>query len=191
MDTNQEKEHIENKVEVRPELIEQAREWRIAQNLACNAGVPRLEYTCSPEGLDGLLAEFAESREPAAQPAFKCKARSANMGANDPQECDWPMCECDPYADKVIAALQESGYGAAQGEWIAVGTIHEELAEMCGVVCYFCGNPEPWNLEPWGSTEWHHIGKLNPSTTAKCSASWIRERMRKYELPPPPAKEGQ
>jgi len=40
---------------------------------------------------------------------FKCKARSANMGANDPQDCDWPVCGCDPYADKVIEALSESG----------------------------------------------------------------------------------
>jgi hypothetical protein len=38
-----------------------------------------------------------------------CKARTANMGGNDSQECDWPVCGCDPYADKVIAALQESG----------------------------------------------------------------------------------
>lgn len=38
-----------------------------------------------------------------------CKARSANMGANDPQDCNWPMCGCDAYADKVIEALQESG----------------------------------------------------------------------------------
>jgi hypothetical protein len=29
------------------------------------------------------------------------------MGANDPQDCDWPVCGCDPYADKVIAALDE------------------------------------------------------------------------------------
>jgi hypothetical protein len=41
---------------------------------------------------------------------FKCKARSANMGANDPQECNWPLCGCDPYADKVVAALQEHGW---------------------------------------------------------------------------------
>jgi hypothetical protein len=39
--------------------------------------------------------------------SFKCQARAGNMGANDPQECNWPMCGCDPYADKVIAALQE------------------------------------------------------------------------------------
>jgi len=41
------------------------------------------------------------------QPSFKCQARQGQ--ADPPQDCDWPMCGCDPYADKVIAALQESG----------------------------------------------------------------------------------
>jgi len=44
-----------------------------------------------------------------ATPTWNCKARATNMGANDPQDCNWPMCGCDPYADKVIEALQESG----------------------------------------------------------------------------------
>jgi hypothetical protein len=42
---------------------------------------------------------------------FKCKARAANMGANDPQDCDWPVCGCDEHADKVIETLIESGWG--------------------------------------------------------------------------------
>lgn len=42
-----------------------------------------------------------------AQEKFKCKARQSSVP--DPQDCDWPVCGCDPYADKVIAALQESG----------------------------------------------------------------------------------
>lgn len=40
----------------------------------------------------------------------ECAARNQNTaGGNDPAECDWPVCGCDPYADRVIAALQESG----------------------------------------------------------------------------------
>lgn len=42
---------------------------------------------------------------------WKCAAKSGNTGANDPQDCDWPVCGCDPQADKVIAALQEMGFG--------------------------------------------------------------------------------
>lgn len=42
--------------------------------------------------------------------AISCAARrQGSAGGNDPAECDWPVCGCDPYADKVIAALQESG----------------------------------------------------------------------------------
>jgi hypothetical protein len=41
--------------------------------------------------------------------AFTCKAR---QGATDPpQDCDWPNCGCDPYADKVLAALEEQAPG--------------------------------------------------------------------------------
>jgi hypothetical protein len=39
---------------------------------------------------------------------WQCKARIAS-GANDPQDCNWPLCGCDPYADKVIGALNVSG----------------------------------------------------------------------------------
>lgn len=42
----------------------------------------------------------------AADAPWKCKAQRT---ADPPQDCDWPVCGCDPYADKVIAALQESG----------------------------------------------------------------------------------
>lgn len=40
---------------------------------------------------------------------FKCKADRSGAGGNTPQDCDWPCCGCDPYADKVIAVLQERG----------------------------------------------------------------------------------
>jgi hypothetical protein len=53
-------------------------------------------------------------------PTFRCKARSANMGANDPQDCNWPVCGCDPYADKVIETLSESG--------LFIGAIKERVA---------------------------------------------------------------
>lgn len=37
---------------------------------------------------------------------FKCKARF-NTSA-EPQDCDWPTCGCDHYANKVIEALPRS-----------------------------------------------------------------------------------
>ena len=63
--------------------------------------------------LEQVIADWLTRQSPAERSgdgqAWKCKARTANMGANDPQDCDWPVCGCDPYADKVIEALQESG----------------------------------------------------------------------------------
>lgn len=39
-----------------------------------------------------------------------CRARKqGTAGGNDPAECDWPACGCDLHANKVIAALMESG----------------------------------------------------------------------------------
>ncbi|EHK77735.1 hypothetical protein SM0020_12445 [Sinorhizobium meliloti CCNWSX0020] len=44
---------------------------------------------------------------PAAQISFECSARKQSLP--EPADCDWPFCGCDPYADKVIAAIEESG----------------------------------------------------------------------------------
>jgi len=38
---------------------------------------------------------------------FTCKA--IWNATPDPQDCGWPACGCDPYANKVISALEESG----------------------------------------------------------------------------------
>lgn len=41
-------------------------------------------------------------------PTWECKARKAGTaGGNDPQDCDWPYCGCDPVAEKVLEALAE------------------------------------------------------------------------------------
>ncbi len=42
---------------------------------------------------------------------FTCKVRAAGL-TDPPQDCDWPHCGCDPYADKVLAALQEEASAA-------------------------------------------------------------------------------
>ena len=39
---------------------------------------------------------------------WRCEA-TGSVGANDSQDCDWPVCGCDPYAEKVLAALGEQG----------------------------------------------------------------------------------
>jgi len=44
----------------------------------------------------------------AAVETWACKARGS-VGGNTPQDCDWPMCGCDPYANRVVNALRETG----------------------------------------------------------------------------------
>lgn len=46
---------------------------------------------------------------------WRCKANIAT-GANDPQDCDWPTCDCDPYAAKVIDALCDGGWSIVPDE---------------------------------------------------------------------------
>ena len=42
--------------------------------------------------------------------SWQCKAQRT---ADPPQDCDWPVCGCDPQAQRVIDALDESGAFAA------------------------------------------------------------------------------
>ena len=42
------------------------------------------------------------------EPTFECAARrQGTAGGNSAADCDWPVCGCDPYANKVIEALEE------------------------------------------------------------------------------------
>ena len=41
-------------------------------------------------------------------PGWACRVRTS-LWAVEPQDCDWPVCGCDPHASAVIEALQESG----------------------------------------------------------------------------------
>lgn len=46
-------------------------------------------------------------------PSFDCAARKST--SPEPVDCDWPVCGCDPAADKVIEALEESCCMVASG----------------------------------------------------------------------------
>jgi len=46
---------------------------------------------------------------PAPVSAEPVKFECARMRSIEPMDCEWPTCGCDPHADKVIAALEESG----------------------------------------------------------------------------------
>lgn len=74
--------------------------WMMANSIATGHG----------EIFDDLLGELRDHLERAkpARSNFVCAVRNGSVGANDPQDCNWPMCSCDGHADAVIAALQEA-----------------------------------------------------------------------------------
>jgi hypothetical protein len=78
------------------------------------------ELWLANNGTQGFYQDFAHAieKEVLAQrePEWKCSARTANMGANDPLDCNWPFCGCDPYAEKVLSALAESQIPVIAGE---------------------------------------------------------------------------
>jgi hypothetical protein len=46
---------------------------------------------------------------------WKCGARQRNIGP-EIQDCDWPVCGCDPYASKVLDAIEEGGFKIVRDE---------------------------------------------------------------------------
>lgn len=43
--------------------------------------------------------------------SWECAAsKQGTAGGNDPADCNWPFCGCDPYANKVTTAIEESGF---------------------------------------------------------------------------------
>jgi hypothetical protein len=44
--------------------------------------------------------------------AFTCRAQKSDP----PQDCDWPLCACDPHAESVISALQERNLAIVPGD---------------------------------------------------------------------------
>jgi hypothetical protein len=96
----------------------------------------------------GKHGDFADVSLTALTPASSavCAARSqGSAGGNDPADCDWPFCGCDPHADKVLAALQECGWStpassAVEGETVAE---YPYMTENVATPSAFIGSPAP------------------------------------------------
>jgi hypothetical protein len=53
--------------------------------------------------------------------------RNSGAGGNDPQECAWPHCGCDPAANRVLEHIQECGFVIVRES--DVTTLRELLAQ--------------------------------------------------------------
>lgn len=84
-------------------------------------------YQYGQDALENVRAGWdlcmAYGRRP---PRFICGVNYGMTAMLDPQDCNWPVCGCDPYADKVIDSLQESGHMPSP----AKGELLERIAEL-------------------------------------------------------------
>lgn len=94
-----------------------------------NCGIDELRYL--PKIAQALTAALAEARKPA--PGWKCQVREAGL-TDPPQDCDWPHCGCDPYANRVLEDLDEQGFTVsrkpAPAPEIKGGLTEEQACEM-------------------------------------------------------------
>ena len=61
---------------------------------------------------------------------YKCAARNGSVGANQPQDCNWPVCGCDPVANKVLDTLDEMGYFNAGKAIVKKAAVAEASTEV-------------------------------------------------------------
>jgi hypothetical protein len=67
-------------------------------------------FTGTWPAVEELLEFKPWNKRPAGMGAHAvCKAMHSGAGGTEPQDCDWPVCGCDPHATKVIEALLEGG----------------------------------------------------------------------------------
>jgi hypothetical protein len=65
---------------------------------AWNAALEHIEEALRSQGASGELR----------QDGWQCAARKQALP--EPADCNWPFCDCDPYASKVITAIEEAGF---------------------------------------------------------------------------------
>lgn len=122
-------------------FLQQGRESSWYQLRMPTGNTPPIPWTS--EEAHAFAAALSAPRDPQDKPGeaagagvapWQCGAlRQGTAGGNDPADCNWPVCGCDPYASKVIEALQESGVlQDAPREPAAAGagvTVTDEMVE--------------------------------------------------------------
>jgi hypothetical protein len=64
-----------------------------------------------PYDLCGIFIPYDNAISDVLQTAWQCTARKQGTpGGNDPADCDWPGCGCDPAANKILEAIDEAGF---------------------------------------------------------------------------------
>ncbi len=101
---------------------------------------------------DGRFAALSSVPAPQAGEAWTCVARRQTLP--EPAECNWPVCGCDPAANKVIEALEDGGALAPQPPPAAT---EQQVEAACKAFRNEMVAPESWEnlcrMAPGAATE--------------------------------------
>lgn len=120
------------------EIDSVVRLWEAADDSAMvklPLGALRQLARCYPE-LNRIINDPGFER-----PSWECSARKQGTpGGNDPADCDWPGCGCDPQANKVLEAIDEAGLQITKKPeplpWDAYGNRYYEPVELLAQKIY-------------------------------------------------------
>lgn len=108
---------MSNEISLRDETISQASLVAKRIHERGSAGLSGDEIHALARGFAAYaLEDVLRSQRPVPSNLWVCKARLGNPGANDPQDCNWPLCGCDPHADRVIEKLNEVNLYVVPGD---------------------------------------------------------------------------
>jgi hypothetical protein len=95
-------------------------------------------------------------------PRWKCGARQRNIGP-EIQDCDWPICGCDPFASRVLDAISESGFKIVKDD------------PVLGSLLHTCSQPTRDELLYLADQEQHERGMLQIDNHGDRRASLVKE----------------
>lgn len=106
------------------DVIQKSEDWMrtiLETALAAGVGVTEPAWKVSDDRIKRLMIDVGMPNSMSLYQSFKqlenelaltatwrCRVREAGK-TDPPQDCNWPFCGCDPYAIKVMDAIEESG----------------------------------------------------------------------------------
>lgn len=136
-----------------------------------------------------MIAVCSEINAALAAEGWTCAARKQSLP--EPVDCNWPVCGCDPHADKVIAALEEMGVRMiehAPSPHPPEGKEREEPEVVRRAREYLAENPFPSAAEEDDnpmSCAWIHAGRDKSEDIITAYEAGRRHPIvRRIEAPP-------
>jgi len=110
--------------------------------------------------LDSLYARPAPTDTGEGIAPWKCLARKQTLP--EPADCNWPVCGCDPAANKVLEALEESGLIPTPTNTSLVGELiegRERQAVRDAIFSFQCTNWDAGAMHDLSEEVWSALSK--------------------------------